>query len=93
MDVNVKMSSQAVGPLTDFETWVSQELGADMIKRLKENTYVNYGPQKAIFQFLFENVYSKKSALLANLNTSRECDPEKAATMAKDARCNQLKVA
>lgn len=93
MDVNVKMTSQAAGSLTDFETWVSQELGADMIKRLKENTYVNYGPQKAIFQFLFENVYSKKSALLANLNTSRECDPERVAIMAKDARCNQLKVA
>lgn len=91
METTNRATNQAVA-LVDFEKWISQELGADMVKKLKENTYLNYGPQKNIFQYLFENVHSKKSATLANLNTSRECDPEKVASMAQNARCNQLKV-
>lgn len=51
-----------------FEDWVNKELGEDMVRELKTNCYINYGPIKYIFEHFFVNLYHPKFVKIVKMN-------------------------
>ncbi|CAF0842300.1 unnamed protein product [Brachionus calyciflorus] len=73
-----------------FEKWTVSSLGSDMVKKFRENQYINIGQTKRIFDFVFSNLYSEKFSKIVDLNSMME--NENSSLSDKNDEANQLKI-